>query len=61
MGGPVTVSTFNGSDFFNLSGLGQLQTTTTAVPLVARGLLLKDPANGTIEFYAGFVADPPQN
>jgi hypothetical protein len=61
VGGPVTVNTFNGTIFFNLSGLSQLQTATTAIPLVTRGLLLKNPTSGTTEFYAGFVADPPQN
>ena len=60
VGGPVTVNTFNFTLFFNLTGLGQLQTTTTATPLVMRGLLLKSPVSGTPEFYAGWVADPPQ-
>ena len=58
VGGPVTVNTFNGTLFFNLTGLGQLQTTSTAIPLVTRGLLLKDPVSGTPEFYAGLVAAP---
>jgi len=61
VGGPVTVNTFNGTIFFNLTGLGQLQTTTTAIPLVARGLFLKDPVSGTPQFYAGLVAAPPAN
>jgi uncharacterized protein DUF5666/uncharacterized protein DUF4382 len=60
-GGPVTVNTFNLTAFFNLTGLNQLQATTTAVPVVARGLLLKDPVSGNPEFYAGLVAEPPQS
>jgi len=60
VGGPVTVNTFNLTYFYDLTGLGQLQTTSTAIPLVARGLLLKDPVSGNPEMYAGFVADPPQ-
>jgi hypothetical protein len=58
-GGPVTVNTFNGTVFYNLTGLNALQSTTTAVPLVTRGLLLKDPVSGNPEVYAGLVADPP--
>jgi len=59
--GTVTVDTFNATVFDNLTGLGQLQTTTTAVPIVARGLFLKDPLNnGAPTFFAGFVSDPPQ-
>ncbi len=61
VGGPVTVNTFNGTFFFNLTGLGQLQTTTTAIPLVTRGLLLKDPVSGTPEFHAGLVVAPQSN
>jgi len=61
VGGPVTVNTFNATEFFNLTGLNQLQTTTTAIPIVTRGLLLKSPTTGTPEFYAGFVATPPAN
>ena len=60
VGGPVTVNTFNLTLFYNLSGLGQLQTTSTQIPLVARGLLLKDPVSGTTQFYAGLVSEPPQ-
>jgi hypothetical protein len=60
-GGPVTVNTFSGTAFFNLTGLNQLQTTTTAIPLVARGLLLKDPVSGNPEMYVGWVATPPSN
>jgi hypothetical protein len=60
-GGPVTVNTFNGTVFDNLTGLNALQSTTTAVPLVTRGLLLKDPVSGNPEVYAGLVADPPQS
>jgi hypothetical protein len=59
-GGPVTVNTFNVTGFFNLTGLNQLQTTTTVIPVVARGLLLKDPVSGNPEVYAGWVATPPQ-
>ena len=59
-GGPVTVNTFNFTFFDNLTGLNQLQTTSTQIPLITRGLLLKDPVGGNIEFYAGLVADPPQ-
>ena len=54
VGGPVTVNTFNGTFFFNLTGLGQLQTTTTAIPLVTRGLLLKDPVSGTPQLMLGW-------
>jgi hypothetical protein len=60
VGGPVTVDTFNLTLFWNLNGLSQLQSTSTAIPLVVRGLFLKDPATGNPTFYAGFVADPPQ-
>jgi hypothetical protein len=60
VGGAVTVNTYNGTLFFDLTGLNQLQTTSTSVPLITRGLLLKDPTSGNIEFYAGWVADPPQ-
>jgi len=59
-GGPVTVNTFNLTVFYDLNGLSQLSTDTTAIPLVTRGLLLKDPVSGNPEMYAGFVADPPQ-
>jgi hypothetical protein len=60
VGGPVTVNTFNATAFFNLTGLGQLQTTTTAVPLISRGLLLQTNS-GTPQFFAGWVAEPPQS
>ncbi len=59
VGGPVTVNTSNLTYFNNLSGLGELQTSSSPMPLVARGLLLKD-LSGTPEFYAGFVSNPPQ-
>jgi hypothetical protein len=59
-GGPVTINTFNATVFFNLTGLNQLQSTATAIPLVTRGLLLKDPVSGNPEVYAGWVATPPQ-
>ena len=61
VGGPVTVNTYNVTYFNNLTGLGQLQSTTTAIPLVARGLLLKDPVSGNPEVYAGMVSEPSQN
>ena len=59
-GGPVTV--YNGSNtvFFNLSGLSALEGDTTAVPLITRGLFLKDPNTGNPAFFAGFVSEPPQ-
>jgi hypothetical protein len=60
-GGPVTVNTFNFTYFYNLNGLGQLQTTNTALPLVTGGLFLKDPISGNPELYVGVVTDPPQN
>ena len=60
-GGPVTVNTFSFTSFFNLTGLNQLQTTSTPIPLVARGLLLKDPVSGNPEMYVGWVATPPSN
>ncbi len=59
VGGPVTVNTYNVTFFYHLTGLNQLQSTTTAIPLVTRGLLLKDPSTGVPEVYAGLVADPP--
>ncbi len=61
-GGPVTVYTGNNTAFFNLSGgLSTLEGDTTAVPLVAHGLLLEDPNNpGNLAFFAGWVAAPPQ-
>ncbi len=58
-GGPVTVNTSNLTLFFNLTGLGQLQTTTTDIPIVTRGLLLE--TSGTPEFYAGWVNAPQQS
>ncbi len=58
--GPVTVYTGNDTLFFNLNGLGALSGDTTAVPLITRGLFLKDPNTGNPAFFAGFVADPPQ-
>jgi len=59
--GTVTVDTFNGTVFYNLTGLNQLQTTSTAIPIVARGLFLKNPLNNNAPtFFAGFVSDPPQ-
>ena len=58
--GPVPVDTFNVTVFWNLNGLSQLQSETTNIPLVVRGLFLKDPTTGNPTFYAGLVADPPQ-
>ena len=59
--GPVTVYTGTDTVFFNLSGLSALSADTTAVPLITRGLLLEDPNHpGTIAFFAGLVAAPPQ-
>ncbi len=60
-GGPVTVNTFSGTEFFNLTGLSQLQSTSTAIPIVGRGLLLKDPISGNPEMYAGWIATPQTN
>jgi hypothetical protein len=59
VGGPVTVNTFNLTYFNNLTGLNQLQTTSTPIPLVTRGLLLAP--NGTPEVYAGLVSTTPQS
>lgn len=60
--GPITVYTGNDTLFFNLSGLSALVGDTTSVPLITRGLLLEEPNNpGTIAFYAGLVAEPPQS
>jgi len=59
-GGPVSVYTGNNTVFFNLNGLSTLAGDTTAVPLITRGLFLKDPNTGDPVFYAGLVADPPQ-
>lgn len=61
VGGPVTVFTGNSTQFFNLTGLNALAGDTTAVPLITRGLFLKNPNTGTPAFYAGWVASPPQN
>lgn len=58
--GPVTVNTGNPTFFYDLNGLSSLSADTTAVPVVVRGLFLKDPISGNPEFYAGLVADPPQ-
>jgi len=58
-GADLTVNTFNGTLFVDLSGLNQLQATSTQIPLITRGLLLKDPISGNAQFYAGLVADPP--
>jgi len=59
-GGPVPVDTFNGTLFVNLSGLSQLQSEQTQIPLVVRGLFLKDPLNNNNPtFFAGLVATPP--
>jgi len=60
-GGPVTVNTFNFTGFFNLTGLGQLQSTSSAIPVVGRGLLLKDQVSGNPEMYAGWIATTPSN
>ncbi len=49
------------SYFQNLNGLTELQTTTTAIPLVTRGLVLKDSVSGDPVMYAGFVAEPRRN
>jgi hypothetical protein len=59
-GGPVTVNTGNLTFFFDLNGLSALSADTTPVPVIARGLFLKDPISGNPEFFAGLVADPPQ-
>jgi hypothetical protein len=58
--GPVTVNTSNATNFSNLTGLSQLQTINSTMPLVTGGLLLKNPTSGTMQFYAGLVADPRQ-
>jgi hypothetical protein len=60
-GGPVTVYTGNTTLFLNVDGLSALENDNTAVPLITRGLLLQDPNNpGTLAFFAGLVAEPPQ-
>jgi hypothetical protein len=60
--GPVTVFTGNDTLFFNLNGLSALSGDSTPVPLITRGLLLEEPNNpGSIGFYAGLVAQPPQS
>ena len=59
VGGPVTVNTGNDTVFFNLTGLNALAGDSSAVPLITRGLFLKDPNSGNPEFFAGFVASPP--
>jgi Domain of unknown function (DUF4382) len=61
VGGPVTVNSYNVTYFNNLTGLNQLEATTTAIPLVTRGLLLKDPVSGNPEIYAGLVSQPQSN
>jgi hypothetical protein len=55
-GGAVTVNTFNVTVFNNLTGLSQLETTNSDIPLVVRGLLLD--TNGTPEMYVGLVSEP---
>jgi hypothetical protein len=35
-------------------------TPTTPLPVIVRGLFLKNPISGNPEFYSGLVADPPQ-
>ena len=59
-GGPVTLHTGNATMFLNMNGLSTLSADTTAVPIVAHGLLLEDTTTSNVSFYAGFVADPPQ-
>lgn len=59
VGGPVTVHTGIDTVFFNLSGLGALAGDTAAVPLITRGLFLKDSNTGKPAFFAGWVASPP--
>ncbi len=61
VGGPVTVHTGNDTVFFNLNGLNALAGDTTPVPLITRGLFLKNPSTGTPAFYAGWVASPSQS
>jgi hypothetical protein len=58
--GPVAVYTGNDTLFFNLSGLAVLDADTTPVPVIARGLVLKDPVTGNASIFAGLVAEPPQ-
>lgn len=61
VGGPVTVNTFSLTDFDGgLSGLSTLQSTTTPIPIVTRGLLLKS-LSGSPELYAGYVSEPQNN
>ena len=60
VGGPVTVNTYGWTLFNNMTGLSQLQSTTTAVPVVTRGLLLKS-LSGTPEMYSGYVSEPQQS
>jgi hypothetical protein len=55
-GGAVTVNTFSGTVFYNLTGLSQLENTNSDIPLVVRGLLLD--TNGTPQMYVGLVAEP---
>jgi hypothetical protein len=55
-GGAVTVNTFNVTVFNNLTGLSQLESTNSDIPLVVRGLLLD--TNGTPEMYVGLVSEP---
>jgi len=61
VGGPVTVNTGSDTLFFNLTGLNALAGDSSAVPLITRGLFLKDPSSGNPEFFAGFVASPPSS
>jgi uncharacterized protein DUF4382 len=49
--GPFTVNTSNNTIFFNVNGLGGLASAGTA-PIVAGGLVLKNPSTGLPEVYA---------
>ena len=58
---PLVVTTGTNSTFFSISGgLPTLQSSITAVPLIARGLILKDPNSGNPAMWAGWVAAPNQ-
>jgi hypothetical protein len=53
-GGPFTVYTANATDFENIDGLSGLAAAGTP-PLIARGLVFKDPANSEPVVVAGHV------
>ena len=59
--GLFPVNTGANSTLFGISGgLPTLQASTTAVPLITRGLIFKDPSSGNPAMWASWVAAPNQ-